>query len=201
MTVILPAEGVNFCGCSALMRHSMAWPRISSLAGRMVLERLTGRDAQLGLDEVDAGDDFGHRMLNLDARVHLDEVELPVLIHEELDGAGILVADFGKAAAEGAADLFAHLRRDLQRRRFFDQLLVAALDGAFALEERNHVAMFVGQNLELDVARLLDELLHVEFAVAEGVGSLGKCGVEKIRAVHRRCGRCACRARRRRPWL
>jgi hypothetical protein len=29
-------------------------------------------------------------MLHLDARVHLDEVELAVFVHQELDGAGVL---------------------------------------------------------------------------------------------------------------
>jgi hypothetical protein len=75
--VILPAEGVNFTGCSALMRHSMAWPRISSFGGRMVVQPLAGGDAQLRLDQVDAGDGLGDGVLHLDAGVHLDEVELP----------------------------------------------------------------------------------------------------------------------------
>ena len=147
-----------------------------------------------------AGDGLGDRMLHLDARVHLDEVELAVFVHQELDRAGVLVADVGEAAAQCAANLLAHLRRDLQRWRFFNELLMAALDGAFALEERNHVAVLVGQDLELDVARLLDELLHVELAVAEGVGRLGRCGMEKIGQFLIRSARCACRGRRRRPW-
>ena len=91
-------------------------------------ETLTGCDAQLGLYEIDAGNGLGDRMLHLNAGVHFDEVELAILVHEELDGAGVLVADIGEAAAEGLADLFAHLRGDLERRRFFDQLLMAALD-------------------------------------------------------------------------
>ena len=131
----------------------MAWPRISSFGGQNVVEPLAGGDAQLRLHQVDAGDGLGDRMLHLDAGVHLDEVELAVLVHEELDGAGVLVADVGEAAAEGLADLLAHLGRDLQRGRFFNQLLMAALDGALALEERSHVAVLVGQHLELDVAR------------------------------------------------
>ena len=58
---------------------------------------------------------------------------------------------------------------------------MAALDGAFALKERDNVAVLVGEDLELDVARLLDEFLHIELAVAEGVGSLSEGGMEKIR--------------------
>ncbi len=92
-------------------------------------------------------------MLHLDARIHLDEVELAVFVHQELDGAGVLIADFGETAAERPADFFAHLRRDLQRRSLFDQLLMTALDGALALKERCNVAMLIGQHLKLDVAR------------------------------------------------
>ena len=55
----------------------------------------------------------------------------------------------------------------ITRGRFLEQFLVAALDGALALAEADHVAVLVGQHLELDVARLLDELFHVEIAVAE----------------------------------
>ena len=55
-----------------------------------------------------------------------------------------------------------------------------ALDRALALVERGHIAVLVGQHLELDVARLLDELLHVEIAVAEGICRLAVGGVEEI---------------------
>ena len=126
---------------------------------------------------------------------------MPVLVHQELDGARVLVADVGEAAAQSLADLFAHLRCDLQRGRFFDQLLMAALDGALALEERGDIAVLIGQHLELDVARLLDELLHVELAVAEGVGSLGGCGMEKIGQFFSVAHDAHAACRRRRPWL
>jgi hypothetical protein len=55
-------------------------------------QALAARDADLPFDEVDAGNEFGDRMLDLYARVHLEEIELAVL-HQELDGAGVLVAD------------------------------------------------------------------------------------------------------------
>ena len=56
------------------MRASTAWP----LARDLVLaerQRLAGRDAQLPFDQIEAGDHLGHRMLDLQARVHLHEVE------------------------------------------------------------------------------------------------------------------------------
>ena len=82
--------------------------------------------------------------------------------------------------------------------RFFQQLLMAALDGALALSEADDVAVLVGQHLEFDVARVLDVLLHVEVAIAEGFGGFGLRLLVKRGQVRLRCGRRACRARRRR---
>ena len=87
--VILPGVGRKFLsGSSALMRHSMATPRarMSSCCER---QRLAGGHADLGLDQVDAGDHFRHRMLHLDAGVHLDEVEVALPVDDELDRAGV----------------------------------------------------------------------------------------------------------------
>ena len=56
-------------------------------------------------------------------------------------------------------------------RRFLDHLLVAALHRAVAFAEVDGVALAVGQHLDLDVARVLQELLHVDLFVAErGLG-------------------------------
>ena len=120
-------------------------------------------------------------MLHLDARVHLDEVHLAVFIHQELDGARVLIADLLQATADGLADLLAHLCIHLQRRRLLDQLLVATLDRTLALPQRHDVPVLIGQHLKLNVPRLLDELLHVEVAIAEGVSRLGVCRLEEAR--------------------
>ena len=63
--------------------------------------------------------------------------------------------------------LLALLGRDNRRRRFLEHLLVAALERAVALAEVDDRAVVVAENLELDVARVLDVFLHVEIAVAE----------------------------------
>ena len=61
--------------------------------------------------------------------------------------------------------------RDAGRRRFLDHLLVAALHRAVAFAEVDRVALAVGQHLDLDVARVLEEFLHVDHVVAErGLG-------------------------------
>ena len=52
-------------------------------------QRLARGDADLLLDQVDAGDHLGHRVLDLDAGVHLDEVVLAVAVDDELDRGGV----------------------------------------------------------------------------------------------------------------
>jgi hypothetical protein len=52
------------------------------------------RDANLCLDDIDAGVHLRHRMLDLNTRIHLDEVEpAGVGIHEEFHRARMRVAD------------------------------------------------------------------------------------------------------------
>ena len=74
-TVIFPADGVNFSGCSALMRHSIAWPRKHNRAGKTSLQACVGGNHNLALHQVYVGDHFRDRMLHLNARVHLNEIE------------------------------------------------------------------------------------------------------------------------------
>ena len=64
-----------------------------------VADRRAFGDADLRPHDVDAGDGFGHRVLDLDARIDLDEIELAgVGVLQELDRAGVEIA-------HGAADL------------------------------------------------------------------------------------------------
>ena len=72
---------------------------------------LTGGNAQLLLDEVDAGDHLGDRMLHLDTGVHLDEIELAVLV-QELEGTRTAVADLETGAHTALTDELAHLVGD-----------------------------------------------------------------------------------------
>ena len=63
---------------------------------------------------------------------------------------------------------------------------MSALDGALALAEAEDVAVLIGEDLELDVAGTLDELLHVEVAVAEGAGGFRGGLLEHAGEVFRR---------------
>ena len=69
-------------------------------------QRRAGRDLDLLVDDVDPGDHLGHRMLDLNARIHLDKVELAVFV-QELDRSRADIAEFRHGAGDDAADLLA----------------------------------------------------------------------------------------------
>src|SRR6056297_2884627 len=105
-------------------------------------------------------------MLDLNARVHLDEEELAVL-EQEFERACPQVADPLARLGADSADLFALFRRDARGRGFLDDFLVAPLHGAVALAEMDGVAVGIRHDLDLDVARILQVLFHVDRRVAE----------------------------------
>ena len=130
------------------------------------------------LHQIDAGDRLGHRMLDLKAGVHFQEIEVPVAIDDELHRPGRAVAHgVGKRAGLFAHRLAGSLVKE-GRRRLFDDLLVAALDRAFPLVQVDAVAVLVGENLDFDVARLGHELLDEDPVIAEAVRGLVFRGIE-----------------------
>ena len=111
--VILPADGVNFSG---MLRIDAALDGVSAMqdgAVQHVLQALARGQQDLALHQIHIRDHFRDRMLHLDARVHLDEVQLAIFIHQEFDGAGVHIADVGKRLAQNLSDLVAQLRSDL----------------------------------------------------------------------------------------
>ena len=106
-------------------------------------------------------------MLDLESRVQLDERERPVGADEELERAGVAVADVPARALGCVLHRLAALGVERGRRRLLDQLLVSALDRALALAAGQHAAVRVAEHLDLDVARGRDRLLDVQRAVGE----------------------------------
>ena len=119
-------------------------------------------------------------MLDLQPRVQLDEVERAVGADEELERAGVRVADRAHRALGSGLHLLARLGRQRRRRRLLDQLLVPALDRALALADREHAAVRVAEHLDLDVPRGVDHLLDVEVRIAERRLRLRRGGAERV---------------------
>ena len=125
-----------------------------------------GGDADLLEHEIDVGDHLGHRMLDLDAGVHLDEIELAVLV-EELDRADAEIFELAHRLGHRLADGVARGGVERGRGAFLPDLLVAALQRAVALAEMDGAALAVAQHLDLDVARPLEIFLEIDRVVAE----------------------------------
>ena len=165
---IRPGAGTKpRAGSSALRRASTAWP---VGRGRLAFQPPAGRDVELKLDEVEAGDRLRDRVLVLQARVDLHEREgLGRRLVEELDRAGAAVAGAQRQAPRRVQDLALLLGRERRARRLLDDLLVAAPVRAIAQADRPRAAAAVGDDLHLDVARGRHELLEQHGAVAEGL--------------------------------
>src|SRR5262249_264336 len=137
-------------------------------------KRHPGGNSDLLLDQIDPRHLFGDRVLDLEAGVDLQEVEV-AFAEDEFDGACIDVAG-GPDRADGG---FAHACADLgthgRRRCFLEDLLGPALDRALSLAPVDGVAVLVGDDLDLYVSWLTDIPLHVDGGIAEGrAGSIAR---------------------------
>ena len=119
------------------------------------LRAAPGGDLHLRADEIDAGDDLGDRVLDLDPGVHLHEVVGAVGREQAFDRPRRAVAGRARGVDADLPDAVAQLVRHAGGRRLLDQLLVAALDRAVALAQVDDVAVRVGEHLHLDVTRVL----------------------------------------------
>ena len=109
-------------------------------------------------------------MLHLEPRIHLQKIEARLVagaVEQKLHRAGVAVAGRARNRDGGLAHARAQRGRQRNGRRFLDHFLMPALQRALALEQVDHVAVMVGQDLDLDVARTIDQALDVERAVAK----------------------------------
>ena len=144
-----------------------------AVAAHLVLaqgQRLACGDAQLPFHQVQAGHQFGHRVLHLQAGVDFHEVEIAVRADDELHRAGVDVVNGVRGLHRGGTHARAQFGREEGRGRFLHHLLVAALRRAFALVEVDDVAVAVAEHLHFDVARLADVALDQHAVAAEGAG-------------------------------
>lgn len=148
----------------------------------LVGEFLSGGDLDRELDDVNAGDHLGDRVLDLDSRVDLEHVEVLVVVHQELDGRGSGIVGGFDELGGGFADFFDLLAFDERAGGFFDDFLVTALHGAIAFPEVDGVAVLVTDTLDFDMACVFEEFFDEDAAVAKrGEGFLlcfGDIGAE-----------------------
>ena len=129
-------------------------------------------DADLLAHQVEAGDHLGHRMLDLQPGVHLDEVELAIFV-EKLDGAGAAILHALHRVDADLAHALALLGTDHRRGRFLEHFLVAPLQRTVALAEVDGIAAAVAEHLEFDMTRIAEIFLDIDGGVAERRLGLG----------------------------
>ncbi len=148
-------------------------------------QRLATRHAQLPFDEVEARDAFGHRVFDLESRIHLHEVEVAGAVEQEFDGAGADVADLARNGHGSGSHAHAQLGVHGRRGGFFDDLLVPALHGAVAFAEVQDVAVRIREHLDLHVTRFDHGTFEDQPAVAERLGRFRSRRAEGVRQVRR----------------
>src|SRR5262249_4510368 len=127
-------------------------------------QRASRGETELELHQIDAGDLFRDGVLDLQARVGLDEGEGALLlsaggIDQELEGSQVVEAHLARQAERGLEQPGPEARRQAGTGRDLDQLLVAALQRALALPEMAHCSRAVAQHLDLDVTRVWQQPL------------------------------------------
>ena len=155
--------------------------------GELVLrqrQRFAAGHAQLPFHQVQPGDHFGHRVLDLKPRIHFHEIEracaVPVArLGDEFHRAGADVADRPGRGDCGRAHAVAPRLGHARRGRFFQHFLMAPLHRAIALEQVERVALRVGEHLDFDVARAREIFFQQHALVAEARFRFALAGGER----------------------
>ena len=133
---------------------------------RLVLQPAAQRQPELEGDQIEARHRLGHRVLDLQARVHLQEMEA-LALDQELHRADAAIVDMGADAPRGLEQPVAQLGGKAACGGKLDQLLALALEAALPVAEDRHGARSVARDLDLDMARALDQRFGIEPPVAE----------------------------------
>ena len=186
------AGGLDVAGDAPGPRHEVAagvlgvdaaFDRGAARLDREAGDRATHRDLELQGDEVEPRDHLGDGVLDLQPRVHLQEVEVAVLVDDALDRAGVHVAGLARERDRRVGEPLAHRVVDRGRGRLLDQLLVAPLHRAVALPEEHHVAVGVGEDLRLDVVGAVDVSLEEDLGPAEVRLRLARPALQRLLEV------------------
>ena len=125
-------------------------------------ERGATGERELEPDEVDSHDLLGHRVLDLEPGVGLDEVRASRFVHEEFEGAEAGEPGRPGQRQRGRDDACSRIGVEVRSGRDLDDLLPAPLEAAFPLAEIHDPAGTVAGHLHLDVPGPRNEPFDVE---------------------------------------
>ena len=174
-----PGAGAKFLlASSALIRHSIAWPRSSRSSwaiesGSPAATRMPSLTMSIPVT-------ISVTQCSTWTRVFISRKKYSPLLEQPLDRPRAGVVDRRRGLGGDLADPGPQLLVHGRRRRLLDQLLVAALQRAVALAEVDHVAVLVGQHLHLDVTGVGQVALEVDGGVAEELLALPGRALEGV---------------------
>ena len=145
-----------------------------------VRKLLTASNQDLRLHQINASHFFRHRVLDLDARIHLEEVVATLGVNHEFDGACVAVIDVLCELDCVVKQALTKHRVEVWRRSEFDNLLVATLHGAITLAQVNDVTIVVAEDLYLNVTRRLNVALQEHTTVAKSRRRFARRALESI---------------------
>ena len=135
-------------------------------------QRFTHGDPQLPFHQVEASDHLRYRMLHLQPRIHLHEVEVASWRDDELDSTGADIAHglgcTRGCVTHGLTPFGCHAGGGC----LFQHLLMTALHRAIAFVQMQAMALLVGEYLDFDMPRALKIFLDQHLVVAEAGNGL-----------------------------
>ena len=136
--------------------------------------------------KIRSGFHFRNPVLNLDTGIHLHEIVLPALIHDELNGTGTVVVNSLCSQSRIPVHPFPGLIADGRRRRLLYKLLVITLHRTVAFPQGHNITELIPYELDLNVTRMNHQLLDIHGVIAEGIGGLTLGSIEGILEILRR---------------
>ncbi len=131
-------------------------------------QRFAGRHAQLPFHQIQPGDHLRDRVLDLQPRIHLHEMQSATGITHELHRAGTRVVHRPRHPHRQLTQRLPLCCRQATCRCFLQDLLVTTLHRAVPLEEMHDPAEAITENLYLQMAGRVQVPLHEEPRIAEG---------------------------------
>lgn len=139
------------------------------------------------LHQIHASDHLGHRVLDLDAGIHLNEEECTRVVFKEIfDRACATIATGSREAHCGGTEFSAHNLGQGHCRRLLPHFLTTPLQRTLALVQMYRIVS-ITEYLHFDVPRAADEPFEVEAAITKGGTGLrtglGQQGFKLVRII------------------
>ena len=117
-------------------------------------------------------------MLDLKARIHLKKIEFTRLIKQKLNRSRTHVINGLGRLNRCLSHGHSQLRRHDRTRRFFYDLLMAALNRTIALSEVNRITRLIGEHLDLNMPWTHHRLFNDQLAGSKGILRFRLCQLD-----------------------